>query len=269
MQLVDYSARDSISAVLIVKNEAEYISRALHSLMWCDEIVVVDAFSDDQTAEICNHPSAPWAAKLNFIQQSWLGFSEQRNFAMAQAKNEWIFFLDGDECCSPELAARIQEVLSDNKKERAPTQYKVHRQEFFLGKPIHHGIWNPSYHVRLFKKGDVHFSGEVHEGVISKCSTEKIDASIIHVENLKIERFLSKLNHYTTLQAKQDFAGGMRTGFFKIILAFPAMFLKNYLYYQGFRDGREGVAISVLEGISRTVRHLKIWQLQRFNNSSQ
>jgi len=263
MQLVDYSARDSVSAVLIVRNEAAYIARALQSLIWCDEIVVVDAMSDDQTLEICKDPKAPWASKLNFIQQSWLGFSEQRNFAMSKATSKWIFFLDGDEACSPELAKRIQQLLAENSKDDTSVQYKVHRQEFFLGKPIHYGIWNPSYHVRLFKNGEVRFSGDVHEGTISKCETRQITESIIHVEDLRIERFLTKLNSYTTLQAKHDFETGMRTNFFKIFFAFPAMFYKNYIYYGAFRDGREGLVISVLEGISRTVRHLKIWQQQR------
>lgn len=263
MQLVDYSARDSVSAVLIVKNEAAYIARALESLLWCDEIVVVDAFSDDQTAEICKNPKAPWASKLNFIQQSWLGFSDQRNYAIEQAKSKWIFFLDGDESCSPELGSRIQQILAENSKDPSSIQYKIHRQEFFLGKPIHHGIWNPSYHVRLFKKGAVRFLGEVHEGTLTNCETLKIHESIIHVEDLRIERFLTKLNQYTTLQAKHDFETGMRTNFFKIFFAFPAMFYKNFFYYRSYRDGREGFIISALEGISRTVRHLKIWQHQR------
>ena len=265
MQLVDYSSRDSISAVLIVKNEATYIKRALESLVWCDEIVVVDSMSSDLTPSICKDPKASWASKIKFIQKEWLGFSDQRNFAIEQASSEWIFFLDGDEACSPPLAKRIQQILADHYQSSPLIQYKVHRQEFFIGKPIHFGIWNPSFHVRLFKKGEVKFSGEVHEGTITQCETHKIHESIIHVEDLRIERFLSKLNHYTSIQAKNDFESGMRTNFFRIFFAFPAMFYKNYIYYRAYRDGREGFIISILEGISRTVRHLKIWQLQKLS----
>ena len=268
MQLVDYSASDSISGLLIVKNEASFIARALESLLWCDEIVVIDAYSSDQTEAICIDPNSPWAGKIRFIRQKWLGFSEQRNFAMEQVKSEWIFFLDGDEACSPELAARIQKILTENTKEPLSIQYKIHRQEFFLGKPIRFGIWNPSYHVRLFKKGDVLFRGEVHEGTVNQGETRKLDESIIHMEALGIERFMLKLNHYTTLQAQNDYSTGMRTNFFRIFFAFPAMFYKNYFYYQSYRDGREGFIISVLEGISRTVRHLKVWQRQQLEKSS-
>jgi glycosyltransferase involved in cell wall biosynthesis len=255
----------SISAVLIIKNEAPFIERALHSLMWCDEIVVVDAYSDDATPQLCQNPAAPWANKIKFIEKEWLGFSTQRNFAMVQTKNDWVFFLDGDEACSPELASTIRILIDDPKSHNL--QFKIRRQEFFLRKPIHFGIWNPSYHIRLFKKTGVEFVGNVHEGVQSTYETKNVDAPIIHVEDLRIERFLAKLNHYTTLQAQNDFEKGTRTSFARIFLSFPAMFYKNYVYYKAYRDGREGFIISALEGISRTVRHLKIWQLQHLNRA--
>lgn len=262
MQLVDYSERESISAVLIIKNEAAYIAKALESLCWCDEIVVVDSESTDNTVQICKNPNAPWVSKLKFITQPWLGFSEQRNFAMEQASSEWIFFLDGDESCSPELTKKILDILSKAGQETELKEYKVHRQEFFLGKRIRHGIWNPSYHVRLFKKGTVKFVGSVHEGTVSKNKLETLHESIIHVEDLRIERILNKLNSYTTIQAQIDFEKGKRTCIARILLSFPAMLYKNFIYYRAYRDGKEGLIISILEGISRTVRHLKIWQYQ-------
>jgi glycosyltransferase involved in cell wall biosynthesis len=248
-----------VSALLIVRNEETYIERALTSVAWCDEIVVVDAMSTDRTREICLRPDAPWASRLKFIEQPWLGFAAQRNFALDQASQEWVFFLDGDEACSPELREAIQQALAGNPEK----QFKIRRQEYFLRKPIHHGIWNPSTPTRLFRKSGTRFVGEVHEGVKSPWPTELIEAPILHVEDLRIERFLTKLNHYTTLQAQADYDRGMRTSIARILLSFPAMFYKNYVYYGAWRDGSHGVIISILEGISRTVRHLKIWQLSQ------
>jgi len=251
----------TVSGLLIVKNEAHYIERALLSLLWCDEIVVVDAFSQDQTPLICQDPARPWAKKIRFLQKEWQGFSTQRNFAIDQARSSWVFFLDGDEACSPELATRIRTLLES--PDLQPAQYRVRRQEFFLKKPIHHGIWNPSFHVRFFFKERLRFVGAVHEGVDSPYSTQTIDEPIIHVEDLRIERILNKLNHYTTIQAETDYARGLRTHPLRILLSFPAMFYKNYVYYGAWKDGIEGFIISVLEGISRTIRHLKIWQITR------
>ncbi len=251
----------SITAMLIVRNEESFIERALESVLWCDEIVVIDAYSHDCTPLLCQDPTRPWAKKMKFYQQEWLGFSAQRNFAISKSTHPWIFFLDADEACSPELSEKIKSLLHE--PELCPAQYKVRRQEFFLKKPIYHGIWNPSYHIRLFFKEGFEFTGEVHEGVKSSHQTLIIEEPIIHVEDLRIERFLSKLNHYTTLQAKEDFERGMRTNLFRILMSFPAMFYKNYIYYGAYKDGHEGVIISVLEGISRTVRHLKIWQMSQ------
>jgi glycosyltransferase involved in cell wall biosynthesis len=256
----------TVSGLLIVKNEAKFIERALTSLLWCDEIVVVDAFSQDETPLLCQDRTKPWAGKIRFLQKEWLGFSAQRNFAIDQSRSSWIFFLDGDESCSPELAVRIRGLLDS--PELQPSQYKVRRQEFFLKKPIHHGIWNPSYHIRFFPKERLRFVGEVHEGVESPYPTRSLEEPIIHVEDLRIERILQKLNHYTTLQAENDFSNGLRTHPLRILLSFPAMFYKNYVYYGAWRDGMEGFIISVLEGVSRTVRHLKIWQIERVKKNS-
>lgn len=251
----------AVSALLIVKNEARYIERALRSLTWCDEILVVDSFSQDETPQICRDPAMPWASKIRFMQKEWLGFSAQRNFAIEHARHPWILFLDGDEACSEDLQKDLLKLLDS--ADLTPAQYKIRRQEFFLGKPIHHGIWNPSYHIRFFYKEHFRFVGEVHEGVESPYETRSIDAPIIHVEDLRIERILNKLNHYTTLQAEKDYEGGLRTNVFRILLSFPAMFYKNYIYYGAWKDGIEGFIISVLEGVSRTIRHLKIWQVER------
>jgi glycosyltransferase involved in cell wall biosynthesis len=255
-----------VTGLLIVKNEAHFIERALTSLLWCDEIVVIDALSSDSTPEICKNPEKPWAAKMRFIQKEWTGFSAQRNFAISQTQNSWVFFLDGDEACSPELAEKIRTVLND--PTLSPAQYKIRRQEFFLRKPIHYGIWNPSFHIRLFYKVGFRFEGEVHEGVKSDFETRVLEEPIIHVQDLRIERFLTKLNHYTSLQAQIDYDRGIRTNLFRILFSFPAMFYKNFIYYRAYKDGREGVIISVLEGISRTVRHLKIWQIEQSKNQT-
>lgn len=251
-----------VSALLITKNEEVFIERALRSLLWCDEIVVVDALSTDRTASICQDPNAPWASKIKFLTHEWLGFSAQRNFAMNHAKNNWVFFLDADEACTPELASKLKSLLA-SEKGPGDFQYKVRRQEFFLKKPIHYSIWNPSYHFRFFNKQGVKYIHEVHEGLQSNYETRSIDEPIIHVEDLRIERILGKLNHYTTLQAKADYQAGKRTSTFKIIFALPAMFYKNFVYYKGYRDGYEGFIISMLEGVSRVVRHLKLWQIQK------
>lgn len=251
-----------VSAAVITYNAASYIARCLQSLTWVDEIVVVDAESEDETSKICQDPTAPWANKLSFHTRAWTGFKDQRNFSLQKAKNNWILVVDADEECSPELAKKIQELLSEpnGPKHRA---YKVRRIEYFLGKPISYGIWNPSYQDRFFHREGVEYTNDVHEYPLFPSLPQKIHEPLHHWPSFTPEKFLSKMNHYTSIEAKDRFDRGQRTNAFRLFFAFPAMFLKNFFYYGAYKDGVHGFVISLLEGVSRVVRHIKIWQLSQ------
>jgi glycosyltransferase involved in cell wall biosynthesis len=251
-----------VSALIICRNEEAVIARALGSLTWADEIIVVDALSSDRTKEICCNPQAPWAAKLRWIEQPWLGFAKQRNFALNEARHDWIFFLDADECCSPELIKKINEFRT---QAGGPPHhaFNIRRVEYFLGKQIHWGIWNPSYQDRFYFRHGVHYENEVHEVLKMPAPSVFLEEPILHDPNFGVSKFLHKMNIYTSIQAKQDYENGKRTHALRLVVECPAMFWKNYFYYKSYRDGVHGVVISLLEGISRTVRHIKIWQFQK------
>lgn len=252
-------ARRKLSAVLIVANEERTLRRALESLAWCDEIVVVDAKSADRTKAIATDRAAAWAPKLRFFEREWDGFRNQRNFALDQSTYDWVLCVDADEACTPELRVRLEALLA----EAEPYPYwKVHRQEYFLGRAIRYGVWNPSYQDRFFRKAGVRFVNEIHEYAKYPEEGRRIHESLLHDPAFNPDRFLAKMNKYTTIEARDRVLAGQRTNLFRIVTAGPAMFFKNYLYYKAYRDGVHGVAISVLEGISRSVRHVKIWWMQ-------
>jgi (heptosyl)LPS beta-1,4-glucosyltransferase len=255
-----------ISTVVITKNEESNIARCLSSLTWSDEIVVVDAKSSDQTAAICTDPQAPWSKKIKFIQRDWINFNEQRNFAISQPKNDWLLVLDADEQCSPELAQKVMNLVKQGSSIKG---YKVKRIEYFLGKPIEYGIWNPSYQDRFFNRTNVRYVNEIHEYPVFQDSNGKFEVRIhepiYHSPHFDPEKFLYKMNVYTSIEAKDRFKAGQRTNAFRLLFAFPAMFLKNYFYYKAYRDGMHGFVISLLEGVSRVVRHVKIWRLMQEN----
>jgi (heptosyl)LPS beta-1,4-glucosyltransferase len=249
-----------VSATIITRNEERHIERCLNSLLWADEILVVDAESTDRTPEICQDPNRPWAKKIRFLQRRWTGFKDQRTYAMNEAKNDWLLVVDADEACSPELAAKIQSLLQTDPPVKA---YKVRRIESFLGKQIHYGIWNPSYQDRFFHRAGVKYVNDIHEYPIFPQPPQLLHEPLLHSPDFTPERFLDKMNRYTTIEARDRVARGQKTYWFRILGAFPAMFLKNYFYYGAYRDGYEGFIISLLEGISRVVRHIKIWQFSR------
>ena len=247
-----------ISALIITQNEQKHIAACLESLTWADEIILVDGGSTDRTLEIARDSKAPWFSLLRVYENPWPGFLVQRNFALEKATHDWVFVLDSDEVCSAELIEEIQK-LSQGSLEAHPG-YKVRRREFFLGKPIHHGIWNPSYQDRLFKKSGVSYQNWVHEYPIIDGEMGRIHQPILHHLYNNPEKFLYKMNHYTSLEAKQRVEEGQRTHWIHLIFGGPAMFFKNLFYYKAYKDGAHGVIISLLEGLSRTVRHIKIWQ---------
>lgn len=257
-----------VSAVIISFNEEKYIERCLSSLTWADEILVVDAFSTDRTSEICLRPDAPWAGNIRFLQNEWRGFRLQRTFAMENAENNWLFVVDSDEECTPELAARIRNLLNipGGPPQRA---YKVRRIEYFLGKPIYYGIWNDkrfyngSYQDRFFHREGVYYVNDVHEYPVFTQEPFIIQEPLLHSPDVTPERIIAKMNKYTTIEARDRISQGQRTNLPHILVAFPAMFIKNLINYKAYKDGIYGVIISLLEGVSRVVRHIKMWQIQQ------
>ena len=196
------------------------------------------------------------------IQREWAGFNSQRNFAIQSAMYDWVLVIDADEECSQDLADQICVLL--NRPGGPPYRaYKIRRMEYFLGKLIQYGIWNPSYQDRFFHRSGVKYINDVHEYPVFSSPPQMIHEPLYHFPDFNTEKFLQKMNHYTTIEAQDRVRRGQRTNWFRLLFAFPAMFFKNYFYYNAYKDGMHGFIISLLEGVSRVVRHVKIWQYSR------
>ncbi len=254
--------RIQVSAVIIACNEEKYIERCLESLAWADEIVLIDGGSSDRTLEIARREAAPWSKVIRIFERTFDNFRNQRNFSLQQASHKWILVVDADERCTPALAQKIQSLLASPSGPSFQA-YKIRRLEYFLGKEITGGIWCPSYQDRFFNKDGVQYVNDIHEYPRFPAVPDSIHEPLEHAPDFTPEKFLYKMNKYTSIEAQDRVRRGMRTNVFRLFFAFPAMFLKNYFYYSGYRDGIHGFVISLLEGVSRTVRHIKIWQYSR------
>jgi glycosyltransferase involved in cell wall biosynthesis len=251
-----------VTAAILTSNNEDTLVRCLESLSWCDEILIVDAGSTDRTEALAKNPNAPWASKLTWKMNPWPGFRVQRELCLKEARFDWILVVDSDEQCSPELAGQLTSLLAlpGGPPLRA---YKVRRQEYFLGKAIHHGIWNPSYQDRFFHREGVRYQNDIHEYPLFLEPPGRIHEPLHHDPAFAPGKFLEKMNKYTSIEARDRVRAGQRTYPLRILTAGPAMFLKNYFYYRAWKDGVHGLVISILEGVSRAVRHVKIWQYQR------
>lgn len=249
----------NVSVVMIARNEAGQIARAIESARFAADIVVIDACSTDGTAEIARGLGA------RVVERAWTNFSDQRNFMLDQAKFDWVLVLDADEAISPELVAWLSAFFVSGKDRAAPYGYKIKRTEFLLGQRIYGACWNPSFQDRFFRRDKARYIGEIHEYPVAEGGFvyAPAEATIAHNPNVTVESFFDKMNRYTTIEAFDRYQAGQRTSLWHLSVVFFATWFKNFFNYRGYRDGSYGFVICLMEAVSRTVRHIKLWQIQK------
>lgn len=229
-----------ISVYLIAYNESWKLKDAIHSVLWADEIVVVDSHSTDDTAAIALSMGA------RVVQVDFQGFGDLRNRAMAACRHEWIFSLDSDERCTPAARDEILEKVAGSENTEV---WYIPRRNFFMGRWIKHSGFYPDYRQpQLFKKGCLHFELDmVHEAYHIK-STEApgyLHNPIWQVPFKDLEEVLSKANKYSSLGASQLAKKGIKGGMAKAFGRGLWSFLKLYFLKLGVLDGWPGFVIAV------------------------
>ena len=259
----------NISALIISKNEEKMIGRALESLSFVDEVIVIDAESTDRTVEIAK--SFP---NVKVIIRPWPGFKAQRNFSLTQAKHDWVLIVDADEAVSLQLQNKLYEMFDsfvDNEQIKLPFNgYRIRRVEYFHGEPITATCWYPSRQDRLLNRHKAKYINEIHEypevepidGQTSGNEKGYIDEPLLHHPSFDIEFMLRKINSYTSIEAHERYKNGERTSVGKILFAFVGAVFRNFINYKGYKHGMRGLVISVMDGVARTMRHIKLWEIE-------
>ncbi len=247
-----------VSGVVVCFNEEKNIERCLKSLLWTDEIVVVDSYSTDKTVSICKKYTN------RIYQREWPGINKQKEYAVSLTQNEWVFVLDADEMVSEELSKEIIERLErDNERYDG---YMVKRHTYYLGKWINHGGWYPDYKLRLFKKKNGYFGGEdPHDKVIVKGEVAKLRGEIYHFTYENISHHIKTINNFSDVVSQNMLDRGERFALLKMLLKPPAKFMETYLYKLGFLDGVPGFVISVLSSYYVFLRYAKLWELKNYS----
>lgn len=242
-----------LSAVVITKNEEKNIGRCLSSLSFCDEIVIVDSGSTDGTCKIANELGA------KVIQQDWLGYAGQKNFANSQATGEWILSLDADEEVPPGLQTQIIKAVKSNEY----WAYEIPRKTFHTGQWIKYGGWYPNALVRLFRKDSGHWGGdEVHEAFECSGKIGILSEPLNHHSFSSFQEQATKNNEYSTLGARKLKRVGRQCSFFSLILRPPLKFFETFVLKRGFLDGMRGYIISVMAAHSVFLKWAKLWELE-------
>ena len=248
------ATRAPLSAVLITRNAAAVLEPCLESVAFADEIVVVDAASSDATLEIAARRGA------RVVQREWLGFGRQKQFAVEQARHDWVLCLDADERVSRELAASIQAVLAAP----ATPVYRMPRRNRFLGRWLAHGEGYPDWSPRLFNRLNARWSDDlVHEKVLYSATPGTLRGDLLHDPGDDLSAYLERQNRYTTLAARQAYDLGRSAGVLHLLLSPVVRFFKFYVLRLGFLDGVPGLLHISIGCMNSYLKYAKLIELRR------
>ena len=245
-----------ISVYIIAFNEAEKVAATIESARWADEIIVVDSWSTDSTAEIASQLGA------SVVQVKFQGFGDLRNKAIAACTHEWILSLDADERCTVEAAQEIRAVINDP---NAMDAYWMPRRNFFMGEWIRYSGWYPNYRQpQLFRKGAMTYElKQVHEGYV--LNTDKpvahLTQAIWQFPFKNMAEVMHKANRYSTLGA--DRVASKPISMWIALGHCLWSFIKHYIFKLGFLDGWPGFVIALGNFEGTFYRYVKAIEIQK------
>jgi hypothetical protein len=245
---------EPVSLYIIAFNEAHNLREVLPTVLWADEVVVVDSFSTDDTAAVCAQ------FKVRHENIKFEGFGKLRNDALKLLKYDWVVSIDSDERSTPEFAEEVRHTLA------APQHaaYFVPRLNTFLGHPVRHGGMYPDYRQpQVFDRRNFRYREDlVHEGYECSGSVGYFKSAIWQHPWPTFAVLIKKMDRYTTLMAKRRFEAGKRSSLAQMLFAPPIGFLRKYIFQQGFRDGMPGFIMAAEHGCYTFIKYAKLWELE-------
>ncbi|AUS03981.1 glycosyltransferase family 2 protein [Pseudotamlana carrageenivorans] len=244
-----------LSALLITYNEVKHINDVVKNISFADEIIVVDSFSTDGTFKKLS--ALP---NVTTIQRKFKNFADQRNFALQQATNDWVLFIDADERIPKKLKTEILQTINHPNDVAA---FMVKRLFFFKNKRIRFSGFQTDTTYRLFKKDKVKYIEDkiVHEmpHIVGKSGLLK--NTMLHYCFDSTAHYKSKMQHYANLKALELYNKGNKPNFYHFYIRPCFKFIMNYVLRLGFLDGKEGLNICYLSAYGVYYRYQELKKL--------
>lgn len=238
-----------LSVIIPTYNEEAYLERALWSVQFADEIIVIDSLSTDNTLKIAE------SYNCKIISRQFDNFSNQKNHALTFATGDWVLFLDADERITHKLQSQIVAAMNSN----AHAGYKLKFPHFFINRFLYHHY---NYVTRLVIRTQCHFEGSVHEKLIIEGSIGKLTAPVLHYTYKGLQHYISKKDSYAWFQAKQMLDKGKKANYFHLAFKPFYRFFSSYILRGGFRDGIPGLAVAGINAYGVFSRYAKLILLQ-------
>ena len=245
----------NISAVIITNNSSSIIERTVNALQWCDEIVVVDSGSADDTVEICKNLGC------RTYNREFDGYGDQKNYAASMAKNNWVLSVDADEVVSKELADEIVKIFKSDNLDYAGFLLPI--TLVFCGRIFNH-CENSKPHLRLYNKNMAAFnSSKVHEKVVAEGRTKILKNEILHYSFRNISHYIQKMDIYTGRGADELFEKKKKVSVFFLFIRFPFDFIKFYFIRGCFFEGFPGFIWAMLSSFYPLIKYFKLYELNK------
>jgi glycosyltransferase involved in cell wall biosynthesis len=238
---------EKLTAIIPTENEEHNIVDAIKSVAFADEVMVVDSFSSDRTIEL----ATPLADII--LQREYENSASQKNWAIPQAKHNWILLLDADERVTTKLKKEVLSIINSNTDYSA---FWIKRQNYFMGKKVSFSGWKGDRVIRLFKRDENKYENKhVHAEIISSGKIGLLKNIIMHNTFRTKEAYLKKLERYARWQAK-DYDTRIKTiTIFQTVLKPAFRFIKHYVLQLGFLDGYVGFIISFYQAKAVRMRY--------------
>ncbi|MDB5114747.1 MAG: glycosyltransferase [Mucilaginibacter sp.] len=248
-----------VSVVIITKNEAEVIAECISAAkLITDDIVIIDSYSTDETCNIAIDHGC------RVYQKNWDGYGTNKNKGIQLAKYDWILSIDADEIADLELVLSLHNLKLDD----AEMVYDIRFRSYFGKKLIRYGSWGRDHHIRLFNRTVVKWAeANVHETLIlpKQIKTERLDGYMHHFSVRDTNECNSKALYYARLSAEKYLQSNKRANVVKLYISPVFSFVKSYVLFLGFLDGKDGWSIA---RITYKNKWLKYHYLSRLETNS-
>jgi glycosyltransferase involved in cell wall biosynthesis len=248
--------RSTVSAFIVCFNEERQIRRCLESVQWCDEIVVVDSGSTDRTLEICRE----FTNKV--LHRDWEGYVKQKAFGLSLCSGDWVLNIDADEEVSPGLADELQAIAAADKADTVKENgFYINRVVFFLGRWWRKGGWYPEYRLRFCRRVSTTWGGhDPHEKASVTGKTRRCKGELFHYSFTDLADYVRRSNTLSSNATSTLIQRGARPTIRNLVGRPLARFFKFFILKRGFREGRAGFIVAVIEAHAVLLKYAKLWE---------
>lgn len=243
-----------ITIIIPTFNEEDHIAELLQQVTWAEEILVVDSFSTDRTVELVQQSSA------KLLQRTYTGPADQKNWAIRQAKHNWVLILDADERLTPALEVEIKNLVQAETITYAG--YWIYRQNYFMGKQMHYCGLDRDKVIRLIQRDLCAYDNkQVHEEIESTGEIGFLKSKMEHYTYKNLAHFLSKNERYALWSAEDHLPKVKKVSSWHLFVKPIGRFLSQYIFKRGFLDGQAGFIFCVIMAWGVFLRYARIKEL--------